>query len=161
MEQNLTTEGATARVTPTTAPTMADFTRLLADAARRWGTVTDDNGAMRDDKTAAAALSTLGELADHVPISPDHIGDLMAVVNDYAVTACTMERQRRANRAHDALTSLAALYLDVLERQPELCALGQASDDYNAAVDAYNLAEYHRRRQKTAEGLQAPGMPEP
>lgn len=160
MERSLTTEGASIRVAPTTAPTMADFTHFLADAVRQYGTLADDNGAMCDDETAAATLSALGGLADHAPISSDLLADLMEVVNDYSVTACTMARQGRANRAHGALTRLIALYLDVLERWPELCALRQACDDYNAAAAAHTLAEY-RRRQETEERPRAAGMPEP
>ncbi len=135
---------------PVAAPTMADFNVFLADAMQQYGTATYANGDMNDDETAATTLSTIADLADFMPISTTYLADLMGVVNEYAVTACTMERQDKANCAYEALTRLVSLHIKFTEVWPYLSSLGRAALDFEEAQHAYNLAEY-RREQEGAE----------
>lgn len=126
-----------------TAPTAEDFNRYIADAMQQWGTVTTDNGFMLDDETVTNTLATVGDLGDYMPISANRLADLMDVMNEYAVTACTMERQGKANRAHETLTRLISLYLNVTARRQELCSLATAAARFDADCRAYNLAQHH------------------
>lgn len=132
---------------PVAAPTMADFNVFLADAMQQYGTATYANGDMNDDETAATTLSTIADLADFMPISTNRLADLMDVVNEYAVTACTMERQGKANRAHDTLTRLISLYMNVTEMRQELQSLNAAAFRFGEVQKAYNLAEYCREQE--------------
>lgn len=141
----------TNRPNPVAAPTMADFTVFLADAMQQWGTVTTKGGYMLCDETAIAVLEALGNFADFMRISANSLADLMDVVNEYAVTACTMERQGKANRAHDALTRLISLYIDATDAQQALYALENAAGRFAEAKNAYTLAEYRREQEAKAK----------
>lgn len=137
------------RPNPVNAPTVEDFAVFLADAAQQWGTVTTKGGYMLYDETAIAVLEALGNFADFMRISNNSLADLMDVVNEYAVTACTMERQGKANRAHDALTRLISLYMDATDAQQALYALGNAVGRFAEAKNTYTLAEYRRAQEAT------------
>lgn len=142
-------QGAALGTAPTTEPTAADFNRYLAEAVQQWGTVAV-NGVMDYEETVTTTLATVGDLGDYLPISANRLADLMDVVNEYAVTACSMERQGKANRAHETLTRLISLYLNVTERRQELCSLARAAADLEADMTAYNLARYRREQEARA-----------
>lgn len=142
-------QGAALGTASTTKPTAADFNRYLAEAVQQCGTVTL-NGVIDYDETVTTTLATVGGLGDYMPISANRLADLMDVVNEYAVTACTMDRQGKANRAHETLTRLISLYLNVTERRQELFSLASAASQFDADMTAYTLAQYHREQEAKA-----------
>lgn len=142
-------QGAALGTASTTEPTAADFNRYLAEAVQQWGTVTL-NGVIDYDETVITTLATVGDLGDYMPISANRLADLMDVVNEYAVTACTMDRQGKANRAHETLTRLISLYLNVTERRQELFSLASAASQFEADMTAYTLAQHHREQEAKA-----------
>lgn len=128
---------------PTDRPTMADFTAHLAEAVRDYGTVTNRNGFMLDDETATQTLCSLADLADLAAyVNPRHLAALMAVVNQYAVTAAHIDTQGKANAAHAALSGLLMEHLTLTNLRQQLDAIGAASARWQHKADEYHRAEY-------------------
>lgn len=133
----------------TAAPTMADFNRYLVEAVQQWGTVTVE-GEMDHDETLTATIVSVADLGDYMPISASRIADLMDVMHDYTASARTNERQAKADRAHDALTCLISIYMNVTERRQELCSLASAAARFEEDCKVYTLAEYRREEEAKA-----------
>lgn len=147
MKQNANCAGAN-------RPNLADFGVLLADAAQEQNISTAKNGALLNEETANSLLSTLGVLAGDLAASHLAAADLCAlmdVVNEYAVTACTMERQHKANAAHKALTEIITVWGLIKDYRPELWILYRAAANYDDAVFAAKQKAAATDKAKAAE----------
>lgn len=134
-------------------PTLEDFGVMLADAAQRQYTTNAKDGALLNEKTCNSLLSDLGGFADDLAAS--HLADadlcaLMDVVNEYAVKACEIRRQEKANRAHNALTEIITVWGLIKDHRPELWIFSNAAANYDDAIFTASRAQYRREQEAKA-----------
>lgn len=129
---------------PTDRPTFADLAPMLADAAQEYGTRRHDGGSLNDEETATELITTLGGLAEELAItdiSAKYISALMAVVNEYAMTASAGLQQERANNAAAALRQIVELWGLIKDYRPYLWQFTNAAARYGRELNAAIAAE--------------------
>lgn len=146
------------RPNPTDRPTLADLAPMLADAAQEYGTRRHDNGTLNDEETANDLLTSLGDLAEELAISNisvNYLCALMEIVNEYAVTAQTIERQGRANNAAAGLQQVVKFWGLIKDYSPYLWPFANAVQAYDKAQ-----CEANRRRREAEQEAKADEMAE-
>lgn len=142
------------RPTANSRPTLIDFGAMLADSAREYGIICNPDNSINVRETADNVITALAGITEELAgfyINADNLGALMAVVHEYAVTACTIDRQGKANRAHEALKAFTALYNLVTHYRPELLQYSSAASAYDRA-QCLAYADEHRREEESEPG---------
>lgn len=118
-----------------TTPRRREFADILADAMRKGGTLTDENGQVNIEATAVETLNNISAVADNFcALGHGGITALLTVVNEFALNAAATQKQDLARNSHQALTELLEIYHAALVMQEELRGLSRAAEAYEEEV---------------------------